>query len=291
MSEIFSVPSPALSPEADDMLASLRDYRRRFTAAADAYDASTERAADLEMVMADYSTYVTDERNVAPFAELSRTMPGDTADLVTDLRAQSARCAAVMEKYRALRLLEGRAGSVGYFANVESCIEEEFGAVGPTRDSRVLLVGSGSFPMTLLNVAARTGAATAGVDIDPEAVALGRRVVELLGSDLSSDLGGDLDIALEDLPAEELRFTPGATHIVISSTVETKYDILHRLHAVTRDDVVVAMRFGDGLKSLFNYPMRDVDRDRWRLVETIRRPDQVFDIALYAKQSPDREDG
>lgn len=265
------------------MLASLHDYRRRFTAAADAYDASTERAADLEMVMADYSTYVTDERNVALFAEISRAVPTDTADLVADLRAQSARCAAVMEKYRALRLLEGRAGSVGYFANVESCIEEEFGAVGPTKDSKVLLVGSGSFPMTLLNVAARTGAVTAGVDIDPEAVDLGHRVVRLLG--------GDVDIALESLPAEELRFTRDATHIVISSTVEMKYDILHRLHAVTRDDVVVAMRFGDGLKSLFNYPMQDVDSDRWRLAATIRRPDQVFDIALYEKPRPDGEDG
>lgn len=276
MSELSSETPLALSARAHDMLASLHEYLRRFTAAADGYDGSTERAADLEVVMADYSTFVTDERNIAPFAEIDRAQSADTAGLVTDLRTQSARCAAVMEKYRALRLLDGHTGSVGYFANVESCIEEEFGAVAPTRDSTVLLVGSGSFPMTLLNVAERTGAATVGVDIDAESVGLGRRVVRLLGS--------DLDIALEDVPAEDLPFTRDATHIVISSTVEMKYDILHRLHPVTRDDVVVAMRFGDGLKSLFNYPMQEVDRDRWRLVETIRRPDQVFDIALYSKR-------
>lgn len=282
MSETTAETSSALTADAHDMLASLREYRQRFTAAADAYDGSTARAADLEEVMADYSTYVTDERNLAPFAELARAGSADTADLVTDLRSQSARCAAVMEKYRALRLLDGRSGSVGYFANVESCIEEEFGAVGPTRDSRVLLIGSGSFPMTLLNVAERTGAATVGLDIDAEAVGLGRRVVQLLG--------GELDITLEDAAAEDLPFTRSATHIVISSTVPVKYEILHRLHAVTRDDVVVAMRFGDGLKSLFNYPMQDVDADRWRLVETIRRPDQVFDIALYAKPHTKGED-
>lgn len=283
MSDITSEASPTLSADAHDMLASLREYRRRFTAAADAYDGSTERAADLEEVMAAYSTYVTDERNVAPFTEIGRARAAETAGLVNDLRSQSARCAAVMEKYRALRLLDGRAGSVGYFANVESCIEEEFGAVRPTRDSQVLLIGSGSFPMTLLNVAERTRATAVGVDTDLEAVHLGRRVVEVLGS--------HLDIALENLPAEDLPFTRSATHIVISSTVEVKYEILRRLHAVTRDDVVVAMRFGDGLKSLFNYPMQEVDRDRWRLVETIRRPDQVFDIALYAKRRPSREDG
>jgi hypothetical protein len=43
------------------------------------------------------------------------------------------------------------------------------------------------------------------------------------------------------------------------------------------------MRFGDRLKSLFNFPMRQVDRRKWRLVDTIRRPEQVFDIALYTK--------
>lgn len=282
MSDSTTETSPALTPAAHDMLASLQEYRRRFTTAADAYDGSTARAADLEEVMAAYSTYVTDERNLAPFAELARAGSADTADLVTDLRSQSARCAAVMEKYRALRLLDGRSGAVGYFANVESCIEEEFGAVGPTRDSRVLLIGSGSFPMTLLNVAERTGAATVGLDIDAEAVGLGQRVVQLLGR--------DLDIALQNAAAEDLPFTRSATHIVISSTVAVKYEILHRLHAVTRDDVVVAMRFGDGLKSLFNYPMQDVDADRWRLVETIRRPDQVFDIALYAKPHTEGED-
>jgi histidine 2-aminobutanoyltransferase len=45
----------------------------------------------------------------------------------------------------------------------------------------------------------------------------------------------------------------------------------------------VAMRFGDRLKSLFNFPMLQVDQRKWRLVDTIRRPEQVFDIALYVK--------
>lgn len=283
MSELTAATSAGLSAQAHALLQSLREYRRRFVAAADGYDGSTVRAAGLEAVMADYSDLVTDERHEDAFAELAKDGSADTADLVTDLRAQSARCAAVMEKYRALRLLDGHAGSVGYFANVESCIAEEFGAVAPDRTSKVLLVGSGSFPMTLLNVAARTGAATVGVDIDAEAVDLGRRVVRRLGS--------DLDITLEHAPATGLPFTRGATHLVFSSTVATKYDLLHQLHPLTHDDVVVAMRFGDGLKSLFNYPMQDVDHERWRLVDTIRRKGQVFDIALYAKQRPDNRTG
>lgn len=275
--------SHALSGDARDLLLSLHEYRRRFRAAADSYDGTTGRAAGLQQVMADYSAFVTDERGGDLLTELERDGSAGVADLVADLRAESARCAAVMEKYRALELLEGCAGSVGYFANVESCIEQEFGAVQPTSVSKVLLVGSGSYPMTLLNVAQRTGASAVGVDVDAEAVDLGRRVVQLLGS--------GLDITLENVPAEDLPFTRRATHVIFSSTVEAKYDLLHRLHPWTRDDVVVAMRFGNGLKSLFNYPMQEVDRERWRLVETIRRRDQVFDVAVYVKQLPGRRVG
>lgn len=268
---------------ASDLLRSLHEYLSRFVAAAEGYDGSTRRAADLEAVMADYSVLVTDERNEAPFLALEQEGSPGTTELVSRLRAQSARCAAVIEKYRALRLLDGTEGAAGYFANVESCIAEEFGALAPTPHSSVLLVGSGSFPMTLLHVAERTGAPVAGVDIDREAIALGRRVVQ--------QLGHSSDITLECRAAEDLPFTRRATHVVFSSTVEAKYDLLHRMHPLTRDDVVVAMRFGDGLKSLFNYPMRPVDPQRWRLVETIRRPGQVFDIAIYTKSHVAREAG
>jgi hypothetical protein len=141
----------------------------------------------------------------------------------------------------------------------------------------VLLVGSGSFPMTPLYVAERIGAGVVGVDIDVEAVELGRRVVQRLGGGLEQN------IRLEHLPVQSLPFTGEATHVIFSSTVEAKYDLLDLLHSLTREDVVVAMRFGDGLKALFNFPMRQVDQRKWRLVDTIRRPEQVFDIALYVK--------
>lgn len=258
-----------------DLLLALTDYRRRFTALAQAYDGSTRRAAELEQLMGEYSAFVTDEHNQAPLTALERERPADVADLVAGLRAQSARCASIMEKYRALDLLAGRARSAGYFDNVESAIEREFGAFELTPASKVLLVGSGAFPMTPLHLAGRVGATVVGVDLDVEAVELGRRVVQRLGA--------GLDIALEHVPVESLPFTAEATHVIFSSTVEAKYHLLDLLHARTRDEVVVAMRFGDGLKSLFNFPMRQVDQRRWRLVDTIRRPEQVFDIALYVK--------
>jgi hypothetical protein len=268
---------PAPQGEGRELLLALTDYRQRFSALAQGYDGSTCRAAELEQLMGEFSAFVTDEHNQAPLTALERERPAEFADLVAGLRTQSARCAAIMEKYRALDLLDGRARSAGYFDNVESCIEQEFGAFELTPVSKVLLVGSGSFPMTPLYVAERIGAGVVGVDIDVEAVELGRRVVQRLGAGLEQN------IRLEHVPVEKLPFTGEATHVIFSSTVETKYDLLDRLHSLTRDEVVVAMRFGDGLKSLFNFPMRQVDQRKWRLADTIRRPEQVFDIALYVK--------
>jgi hypothetical protein len=96
-------------------------------------------------------------------------------------------------------------------------------------------------------------------------------------------LGAGLKIRLEKALVENLDYTKDVTHIIFSSTVESKYDILDQLHKLTNENVVVAMRYGDQLKSLFNYPSREVDGQKWRQVEKILRSDHVFDIALYKK--------
>ncbi|WP_243866850.1 methyltransferase domain-containing protein [Actinophytocola oryzae] len=229
----------------------------------------------MERMVGDYSRFVTDLRHHEAWDALVCEGADDFASLVTELRTRSARCAAIMEKYRALHLLRGRAESAGYFDNVEACIEEEFGTFRLTSEAKVLLVGSGSFPMSPLLIARRTGASVVGVDIDAEAVELGRQVV--------STVGKDLDIRLEKTPVRDLPFTGEASHVIFSSTVSVKYDLLAEMHASTRADVVVAMRYGDHLKSLFNYPMREVDPRKWQLAENVLRPKHIFDIALYRK--------
>lgn len=270
---MIETPLITLNSSAWELAGALRGYLECFTAAVASYDGSTRHAAELEELLASYSQLVTDPANEADYEQLAAT--GTGTELIAQLRSESARCVAIIEKYRALRLLEGGGGAEGYFANIESCIAEEFGAVAPDASSTVLLVGSGSFPMTLLNLAARTGASARGIDIDPEALELGRKVV--------AQLGESLDIELLGERIEQLDFLAEITHIVFSSTVSVKYELLHQLHALTRDDVVVAMRFGDGLKSLFNYPLQPVDPDSWHCSAVIRQPEQVFDIALYTK--------
>jgi hypothetical protein len=258
-----------------DLRLLMAQHLDRLRESAARYDGTTRHGTETERVVGDYSAFVTDARHHAAWARLEEEGGPAFTRLVAELRTESARCAAIMEKYRALNLLDGRTETVGYFDNIESGIEVEFGAFQVTSSSAVLLVGAGSFPMTPLYIARRTGARVVGVDIDAEAVELGRRVVKTLG--------GDLDINLEATPVADLGFTGDATHIIFSSTVAVKYALLDAIHPVTRDDVVVAIRYGNHLKSLFNYPMEDIDPLKWTLADRVVRPEHIFDVALYVK--------
>ncbi|MBV6713349.1 nicotianamine synthase family protein [Paenibacillus chitinolyticus] len=259
----------------EQFLQTLTGFQAKFTHFTDRYEGTAQRSSELEAILDDYSAFVTNEANEESWELLNRQDPGHMSRLVEDLRRTSAFCVAIMEKYRAWKLLNGDAERTEYFRNIESCIEKEFGSFQVTADSKVLLVGSGSFPMTPLYIAKQTGAEVVGIDIDREAVELGRRVVE--------ELGSGLKIRLENVFAEHLDGIQEVTHIIFSSTVANKYELLDQLDRLTNRHVIVAMRYGGGLKSLFNYPMQEVNRRKWSLVETVLRPGHVFDIALYQK--------
>lgn len=253
----------------------LNEYLEHFVRVTQQYDGTAHQSVELERTINQYSAFITSEANKELWDEFITLKSDDRNQLIANLRTYSARCVAIMEKYRALKLLSGHAERTDYFENIEACIEEEFGGFRLTAESKVLMIGSGSFPMTPLFIAKRTGATVVGIDIDDEAIELGRRVVE--------KLGGELPITLVQEFVENLTSTKEATHIIFSSTVENKYQLLDQLHDLTNDRVVVAMRFGDQLKSLFNYPKQDVDERKWKLTEVIMRPEQVFDVALYTK--------
>ncbi|MEJ7383668.1 SAM-dependent methyltransferase, partial [Staphylococcus epidermidis] len=75
------------------------------------------------------------------------------------------------------------------------------------------------------------------------------------------------------------------THIIFSSTIPVKYEILAQLFELTNDCVVVAMRYGDGMKAIFNYPSQFTASDQWQCVHQLVQPNQIFDVALYQKVS------
>lgn len=255
----------------------LYHFLETFDGVAEKYDCTVNHATQLEFTITEYSKFITSESNKDIWEQVVREDPLGFHQLLEELRKKSAICVAIMEKYRAIKFLNGKEEITDYFKNIESCIAKEFGVFQVQSQSKVLLIGSGSFPMTPLLIASQTGAEVVGIDIDDEAITLGLNVVESLGS--------ELNIRLENTFVEDLDFTKEATHIIFSSTVDKKYEIMDQLHPLTKDDVVVAMRYGDGLKSLFNYPMKKVDGQKWKMVQNILRPEHVFDIALYKKAS------
>jgi histidine 2-aminobutanoyltransferase len=260
---------------AEDLQLALSWYHNKFSELACSYNGTTDNSSELEKTIDSYSAMITDRRNLEVWELFMARPTEEYSRLVSDIRRSSAQCVAIMEKYRAVKLLEGEADQTDYFKNIEACIEEEFGSFCLSSESKILLIGSGAFPMTPLYIAKRMGAAVIGIDIDQEAVELGRRVVALLG--------GGLNIRLENKLLEQLDELKDVTHIIFSSTVDVKYDLLEQLYALTNPRVIVAVRYGDGLKSLFNYPKQEVHPHSWQLVETVRRPGHVFDVALYQK--------
>lgn len=258
-----------------DFQRELHSFMESFTDLAREFDGSAGHGVRLEHIINEYSGFITNERNEALWTRLLYEKPATSRRLGAELRQISARCVSMMEKYRAWKLERGEMRIDDYFQNIEACIEKEFGSFRLTSESRVLMVGSGAFPMTPLMIARRTGAEVVGIDIDEDALTLGKNVIHTLGP--------ELNVSFSSSPLDDLAGMDRITHIIFSSTVPEKYEMLHRLHPLTSSEIVVAMRYGDGLKSLFNYPMQEVDERAWRLEGCILQPRDVFDVALYRK--------
>jgi len=237
------------------------------------YDQLMDEYSALCEIIDEYSSFIINHDNERQWTNLEQSV--EIVSLVENLRNNSSVCVQIMEKYRALVLSNENEAFTDYFRNIEDCIEKESVSFQMTSQSKVLMVGSGSFPITLLMIAERTGAEVFGIDIDEEAIRLGKYVVSKLGSHLS--------IQIDNKTVEELGVIKQISHIIFSSTVNSKYDILDQLYDVTNKDVRIAMRYGDGLKSLFNYPMQKVDETKWQLIEKIIHPQSVFDVILYQK--------
>ncbi|MBB6633347.1 class I SAM-dependent methyltransferase [Cohnella thailandensis] len=254
---------------------SLTDFLEKFSSLATSSPDSFRGSSELERVIDDYSRFILEERNRTEWGQLEPHQAAELSPVADELRETSALCVAMMEKHRAWKLLGGEEDHTEYFDNIEAGIQEEFGRFYLDSDSKVLLVGSGAFPMTPLYIARRTGAEVLGIDIDQDAIELGRKVI--------ARLGGGLRIRLENRFLEQLEGIGEFTHIIFSSTVALKYELLDQLHSLTKANVAVAMRFGNDLKSLFNYPMQETDPRKWQLADVVLHPDQVFDIAYYKK--------
>lgn len=259
----------------EKLLVVLDDFIDRFTEINLNRYSGIHSQSEAEAVLEDYTEFILNSQHRETWDAFIDPEEATIKDMILTIRKESAHCVWAMEKYRAMTLLSENDAPADYFKNVESCIEEEFGKFVVDQNARILLIGVGAFPMTPLLIAKNTGAKVVGIDIDEEAVEYAKKVIDLLGK------GFDIEVNTQGYG--ELAFTKEATHIIIASTIPEKLEILKELYALTNEDVVVSMRYGNGFKSLFNYPLTDITKGTWKKVSSTYFDNNVFDVAMFKK--------
>ncbi len=147
----------------------------------------------------------------------------------------------------------------------------ELSQAGISQDSNVLFIGSGSYPLSAFTIAQLTGANLLGVDIDKKAV------------QLASDLGQKHDnvaFTHRDLSSVLTQFTP--SHVIIASLVEHKWEVLLELRPLISASTCILVRFGNELKSAFNYPFNPSLSLGWRSTK-IQNQHAVYDVVMMEK--------
>ncbi|MDR2097730.1 MAG: hypothetical protein LBP37_04340 [Spirochaetaceae bacterium] len=266
--------------EQDIMIQKLNTFLSAFKSLNNSHNEDETVYREMEKVIGEFSFFILNKRNSALWDSMECQNNTALNILAEQLREQSAFCVWSLEKYRALEFQKNKQGIADYFRNIEVCIETEFGSFEITGDSKVLMIGVGAFPMTPLLIVQKTGAEVVGIDIDSRAIDLARTLIHRLNKNTR--------IAIKGCTVDQLEFTKKVTHIIFASTVKEKFDILKQLHPLTNQDVVVAMRYGNGFKSLFNYPLEDIGSSDWKIVNNVSLEENIFDIALYKKVNNER---
>lgn len=172
------------------------------------------------------------------------------------LRESAAKALCFVEKSRSLRTYTSGMDINPYVSLLSASVKEECGYTHINRDSKVLFVGAGAFPLSALTIALETSALLFCLDIDEEAVYHGRNVIRYFG------LEGNVTYLDNGMNDDEL--IGQMTHVFIASLVPSKLDVLNNLAAIVPSECKVIVRYGNGLKSLFNYPFDTNLLKDWR---------------------------
>ncbi|WP_145601861.1 nicotianamine synthase family protein [Yersinia frederiksenii] len=163
---------------------------------------------------------------------------------ITQLRAIANAALCDYEKHRVSALCRESAQTNAYLSSFDSALQLEIAEAGIKPGERVLLVGSGALPTTALVLVARLTATVFCYDCDPVAQRFARRLTRHLGLTQQMPCINDLN----DLTARDI------DHIIIASLVANKQVLLPRLQPLLPPRGKLLVRYGNGLKSIFNCP-------------------------------------
>jgi predicted RNase H-like nuclease (RuvC/YqgF family) len=191
-----------------------------------------------------------------------------------ELREVSSKAICTIEKYQSSCTVNDQADISVYMSTLCDSVKKELEAFEINNKSKVVFIGSGAFPISALTIAKQTGAEIMCLDIDVEAVEMGKNIAELTGLESS--------VSFTNKTVSELSFMKDATHVVIASLVKNKLEVLEELKFVLSEDAKVIIRYGNGLKSMFNYPLDQDLSNEWNYANVGQR-EHFYDTVVLKK--------
>lgn len=204
----------------------------------------------LQEKLDELSSWILQENPQAISKELGATPEHDR--LIKQLRETTVKALCMLEKHQSQCAKEHPLNLSEYLYQLSENTKIELKSAEIKSNSRVLFIGSGSYPISAVTISQFTGAAVHGIDIDEQAVTMAN---QLDFSHLSTTF------SCKDLITEFVAFRP--THIIIASLVEHKWEILKQLKPHLHRSHRILVRFGNGLRSAFNYPFNPHLIDGW----------------------------
>lgn len=196
------------------------------------------------------------------------------------LREAAVEALCDVEKYQSKKISLIEMDGNKYLTTLIHSVKEDLKSFGINQQSKVLFIGSGAFPISVLTIAKEFGAEVMGLEIDLEAVQLARQVAKAFDIETS--------VSFSDEKLSSLAFLKETTHIIIASLVENKIEVLDQLKELIKNNVQIMLRYGNGVKSIFNYPFDyDLSED-WNQIQLIER-NPIFDTIILEMSTSQKE--
>lgn len=208
-------------------------------------------------------------------AYLERRSETGFQDQIVRVQTEVYRSFGLIEKELGRRQPE-RGSLTRYLSAVSRAALKEAEFLKLDHRSKLLFIGCGARPVSSHALCASFGCQVVGVDLDPECVEGARRYARCLAqsSRLSFILGDGAEIDLT-----------GFSHVIVASLVENKAGVLRNLASGAPPEVRVALRFGEGLHRLMNYPLPEAPIANWRSFSLDPNPRGLYQT-LYLSGSP-----
>ncbi|MBI3300067.1 MAG: hypothetical protein HYZ75_18020 [Elusimicrobia bacterium] len=262
--------APLLAPEFD-----LRASLARLAAELEHLERAGAAAGDkwTGRVLLELCAFIRDRKAQQAFAAL----PPDPAveERCRAIQALALRLYAAFECRRAGVPRECAQPFDAFLESVSEFADSEIHAARITRNSLVVFIGSGAYPATAIKLARFKRCRVLCLYRDARAAEAARALFAAL------ELGERLTAACLPLAAGDLS---EATHFFIASQVDGKERLLDEVYAASGPQVKAVVRYGNGLKRLFNHELARIPDGRWTLLSHLDTAGHIHDTAILGKR-------